>query len=98
MMKIKTACVLALALAAAACGKSKSDSIGVAECDAYFAKMAACADKIGGKNGEQLNSMRKMMFESWQKSAADDDQKKALPHTCTSAIADMKKQLPQCEW
>jgi len=89
--------VLCLVLAAAACGK-KNASIGVPECDAYETKMAACADKVGGTTGEQLNKMRNMMIEPWQKSAADEAQKKDLPSTCTGAINDMKKQVPQCDW
>ncbi len=89
--------ILAVALLGA-CGSKKSDSIGVAECDAYETKMAACASKVGGKVGEQLESMRKMMVEPWQKDAKDDSSKKDLPKVCTNAIADMKKQLPQCDW
>jgi hypothetical protein len=89
--------ILAMALLGA-CGSKKSESIGVAECDAYETKMAACAQKVGGKVGDQLESMRKMMIEPWQKNAADDNSKGDLPKVCTNAIADMKKQLPQCDW
>lgn len=89
--------ILAVALLAA-CGGKKSDSIGVPECDAYEQKMAACAQKVGGKIGDQLESMRKMMIEPWQKDAKDESSKKDLPKVCTNAIADMKKQVPQCDW
>lgn len=89
--------ILAMVLLGA-CGSKKSDSIGVAECDAYEQKMAACAQKVGGKIGDQLESMRKMMLEPWQKDAKDENSKKDLPKVCTNAIADMKKQLPQCDW
>jgi hypothetical protein len=39
-----------------------------------------------------------MMASSWKESVKDDAQKTQLPATCTSAIADMKKQIPTCEW
>lgn len=93
------ACSLFLVAALAACGKkSGGDKIGVDECDAYETKMAACATKVGGNVGDQLTKMRKMMIEPWQKDAKDEASKKDLAKVCTTAIADMKKQLPQCDW
>lgn len=88
---------LLLALCLAACGK-KTDKIGVAECDAYEDKMAACASKLGGVNGEGLTKMRKMMLDAWKKDAENADTRKEMPKTCAQAIDDMKKQFPQCDW
>ena len=89
--------VIAFVVAAAACGKGKGDKIGVAECDAYEDKMAACAQKVGGSTGESIERMRKMMLEPWQKQVADGHED-GMAKVCTDAIRDMKKQVPQCEW
>ncbi len=100
MKTIQKLGLTALVLAAIACGKGKGETIGVAECDDYETKMAACADKVGGNIGDSLTKMRKMMIEPWQKQAgqADDQGKKDMAKVCTDAIKDMKKQVPQCEW
>jgi hypothetical protein len=84
---------LALVLALAACRK-ESARIGIAECDAYQDKMAACAQKVGGSVGVQLDKMRRLMADAWKKDASN----KELPQVCTSAIGDMQRQLPQCAW
>ncbi len=89
---------LFLVLCLAACSKHPSDKIGVAECDAYEDKMAACASKIGGVNGEGLTKMRKMMLEAWTKDAESAETRKEMPRTCLQAVEDMKKQFPQCDW
>ena len=94
VLTLSTASILA------ACGKGGGggDKLGVPECDAYLDKMAACATKTGGTTADQLTKMRDMMASSWKESVKDDAQKTQLPATCTSAIADMKKQIPTCEW
>lgn len=84
---------LLVVLAVVACTR-RSERIGVAECDAYETKMAACADKVGGNVGEQLQTMRRMMRSAWQKDARDPE----LPRVCAAALADMERQLPQCVW
>lgn len=89
--------------AAAACSKgggngAGGDKLGVAECDAYLDKMAACATKQGGQTGEQLTKMRNMMAGAWKDSVKDAAQKAEMPKACTTAIADMKKQFPTCDW
>jgi hypothetical protein len=90
-------CVLGFAvLALGACGKS--DSIGVAECDAYIQKLNKCADKVGGNQGESLKRFSKMMLDSWKDSSTKPEQKDMLAKTCAQAIEDSKKQNPQCEW
>ena len=88
--------VLVLVLSAA-CSKG-GDKLGVPECDAYLDKMAACAKQTGGTTGEQLTKMRAMMASAWKDSVKDAGQKEQMPATCTSAIADMKKQVPSCDW
>jgi len=79
-------------------GCGKPDKIGVAECDAYLEKAAACAAKVGGVTGDSLAKMRAMMADAWKQSAEDSAQRDMLPKTCDAAIADAKKQVPQCEW
>ncbi len=93
--------VLSAASVLAACGKKgggDGDKLGVPECDAYLDKMAACATKQGGTTGEQLTKMRNMMAGAWKDSVKDDAQKAEMPKACTTAIADMKKQFPTCDW
>jgi hypothetical protein len=92
-MKLQWLVVVALV----ACG-GKSDKIGVAECDAYLDKAAACASQVGGATGDSLAKMCAMMADAWKQSAADSAQRDMLPKTCDAAIADAKKQVPQCEW
>ena len=84
---------LVLVLALVACTKHP-DAIGVADCDAYQSKMAACAEQVGGNVGEQLDKLRWMMRKSWQHDIGRPD----LPGECRAAIADMQRQLPQCAW
>jgi hypothetical protein len=84
---------LVVLLALGACGK-KSARIGIAECDAYQEKMAACAQKIGGSVGQQLDKTSTMMADAWRAETSN----KELPAVCASAITDMQKQLPQCAW
>ncbi len=79
------------------CG-GKSDGIGVAECDAYVQKLSQCADKIGGINGDALRRFSKRMVADWKDSASKPDEKAMLAKTCSEAIADSKKQNPQCDW
>jgi len=79
-------------------GGGGGDSLGVAECDAYLDKMAACAKKSDKTTGEQLTKMRDMMANAWKDSVKDPEQKKEMPRVCTTAIADMKKQIPTCDW
>jgi len=86
-----------VALMLSACG-SKSDSIGVAECDAYVQKLNQCADKIGGDNGAALKRFSKRMLDDWKGSASKPDEKSMLAKTCSQAIEDSKKQNPQCDW
>jgi hypothetical protein len=80
-----------------ACG-GKSDSIGVAECDAYVQKLNQCADKIGGDKGESLKRFSKRMVEAWKDSASKPAEKDMLAKTCSEAITDSKKSTPQCDW
>lgn len=107
MMIKKVALVLAMAGASVlgACSKGGGgggggggDKLGVPECEAYLDKMAACAAKSDKTTGEQLTKMRDMMANAWKDSVKDPEQKKEMPKMCTSAIADMKKQFPTCDW
>jgi len=95
-MSVMTRSAIALALLAGAC--SKPTKLGVAECDAYLDKVAACAAKVGGATGQSLTKMRAMMADAWAQSAADSAHSATLPKTCDAALADAKKQVPQCDW
>lgn len=104
MMMKKVVLVLAM-VTAAACGKGSGgggggggDGLGVPECDAYLEKMTACAKKTDANTGKQLEKMRDMMAGSWKTDVKDPELKKEMPKTCTSAIAEMKKQFPNCDW
>jgi hypothetical protein len=79
-------------------GGGDGDKLGVPECDAYLDKMAACAKKSDKTTGEQLTKMRDMMAGAWKDSVKDAAQKAEMPKMCTTAIADMKKQFPTCDW
>lgn len=92
-----------LATSVAACkkkggGGGGGGGIGVPECDDYFARMDACAKKTDKTAGEQLTKMANMMRGAWSKDAADAEMKKQLPGVCKSAIKDMAKQMPDCDW
>lgn len=88
--------VVSTFLLAACCGKS--DSIGVAECDAYVQRLNQCADKVGGPSGDALRRFSKRMVTDWKDSAGKPEQKEMLAKTCSEAIADAKKANPMCDW
>ncbi len=101
--QLKTmALVVLLAASLTACKKKDGggggDSLGVPECDEYLTRMDACAKKMGDKGGEQLTKMANMMRGSWKDDVKDADKKSAMPSGCRSAIRDMKKQMPDCDW
>ena len=99
MTKLVFASALSFALAlAAGCGKKGGSKVGVAECDAYLDKIAACADKVGGQTGASLKRTHKMFGDVWRDNAKDASMKDQLPQTCAAAIADAKKQFTQCAW
>jgi hypothetical protein len=89
--------VAVVVLSLVGCG-GKSDSIGVAECDAYIQKLNQCAGKIGGVEGESLKRFSKMMLDSWKDSGSKPSEKDMLQKTCSQAIEDSKKKNPQCDW
>jgi hypothetical protein len=91
MKKLMIATVL---MFSAACGSKGGGKVGVKECDDYISKLDACAAKVGGKDGEQMKSMAKMMREAWSKDAKNPDAKKYLAETCESAVEDLAEQLP----
>jgi hypothetical protein len=96
MTKLATFVVI---VSLAACGRAGGGSgIGIAECDQYLAKLAACAKKVGGQTGESLERSGKMFADVWKDNAKDDAMKAELPKTCTDATAAAKKQFAQCEW
>ena len=78
-------------VALGACGGSKSGGgIGVKPCDDYIQKLESCAAKVGGKEGDSMKSMAKMMRDSWSKDAKNPD----LKGVCESAMDDLQDQLP----
>lgn len=79
-------------------GGASGGGVGVPECDDYLARMDACAKKNAGKGGEQLTKMADMMRKSWSEDVKKADMKAAMPGTCKSAIKDMAKQMPDCDW
>ena len=104
MKNLTKTMVLAVLLAGSitACGKKKDGggggATGVAECDDYLSKMAACAKKMEGKGGEQLTKMADMMAKSWAEDVKNEEMKKAMPDACKKAVKDMAKQMPDCDW
>lgn len=95
--KLRSMIVTLVLASLAACGKGDS-KLGVAECDAYLDKMAACAKKLGGAEGQQLTRMRDMMSRAWHEEVKNEEMRASMPSVCTTAIADMKKQVPSCDW
>jgi hypothetical protein len=97
MKNFASAAFVSLSLLTAACGGGGS-KLGVPECDDYLTKMDKCAEKVGGANGDQIKKMKDMISKAWAEDAKNDSMKAELGKTCTAAIADMKKQVPQCDW
>lgn len=74
------------------------DPIGVAVCDRYVARLDRCAVTLGGRGGDSLRRFGKRLADSWRARAAEADQRDVLTRTCTQAIADARRQHPQCDW
>lgn len=97
---------VALLLAAAVPGCKKGgggDSIGVAECDDWIAKMNACAAKNTGMIGDSLKKQVDMMSKAWKEDAAKPEMKDALGKTCKEAVQNMatngpKMGITNCDW
>jgi hypothetical protein len=103
MKTFKTiALVFLLAAPVAACKKKSGDAggggVGVAECDDYLTRMDNCAKKMAGKGGEQLTKMANMMRKAWAEDVKDAEKKKDMPAGCVTAVKDMQKQMPECDW
>ncbi len=99
MTKLISMLTLALVLSTAACSKKGGGAnVGVAECDEFLTKLAACGDKIGGNIGDSLQRTVKQFGPIWADNAKDDSMKADLPKSCTSAQNDAKKTYPQCAW
>jgi hypothetical protein len=94
--------VLAVVLAASVSACKKKDgggaATGVPECDEYLTRMDGCAKKMGDKGGEGVTKMANMMRDSWKDDVKDEQKKAAMPAMCKSAVKDMAKQLPDCDW
>ena len=77
------------------CGsKGGGGGIGVKPCDDYISKLESCAAKVGGKDGDQMKGMAKMMKDAWGKDAKNPDAKKGLADTCSSSLDELAGQLP----
>src|SRR5215216_5216914 len=96
------ALVILLAASGAACKKKAGDGggggVGVPECDDYLTRMDGCAKKMAGKGGEQLTKMANMMRKACKEDVGNAEKKKAMPAGCVTAVKDMQKQMPECDW
>jgi hypothetical protein len=97
--------VIAFALAAGVfagssigCKDQAKGPTGVAVCDRYVAKANACADQIGGDEGQVMKRMTQMQAEMWKDKTQDPDQKRTLPDFCQMALDGAKEQHPTCSW
>ena len=97
MRKVLLMCVLSAAALAGACGGGKK-KVGVASCDEFIAKERACGEKIGGDQGTGLEKQADMMIDVWSTDAKNKDAAGSLADTCSEALADAAKNLPQCDW
>jgi hypothetical protein len=69
--------------------------IGVANCDAYFAKMNKCANKMGGAGGESMKSAMKQAADGMKQAASNPAARSSLDSSCKQML-DALAQNPAC--
>ena len=85
----------------AAAASSDFDKIGVAECDEYVAKYAACIKKMpSAAQGTAMQGL-KTQVSAWKQAASNDAAKAALATGCKQALEAVKGGMGKaynCEW
>ena|SRR6185436_18055562 len=72
------------------------DSVGVAECDDYLAKMTTCFAKMPAEAKAAQEQALKASKDAWRSAAATAAGKDALKTTCKAAM-DALAQNPMCK-
>ena len=100
--------IIALAAAFAlvsGCGKKEAEgdakppsgeSIGIDECDAYFAWVEGCLGKVPPDNKTSMESAMKANRTSWKEIAKTAEKKEALVSGCKATLDAFKAANPAC--
>ena len=93
---------LVLTLALAGCKKEEtatptSDKVGVAECDEYLAKFAACIPKAPSDDRPAMEAGMKSSKAAWKAAAAASDQDKDVLRRQCKTMLDSLATLPSCK-
>ncbi len=75
---------------------TKSDKVGVAECDDYIAKLAACIPKSPSEQRPTLEAGMKASKAAWQAAAAAPDQDKDVLRRQCKTMLDSLQTMPAC--
>jgi len=74
---------------------SGADSTGVAECDAYLAKVARCLENDPAMRAAIAAGLR-AQTDAWKQMAADPANHAALAIGCTKALDGLRSAMPRC--
>lgn len=74
----------------------KSDKVGVAECDDYITKLAACIPKSPSEQRPTLEAGMKASKAAWQAAAAAPDQDKDILRRQCKTMLDSLQTMPAC--
>ncbi|NUQ78182.1 MAG: hypothetical protein HUU21_32020 [Polyangiaceae bacterium] len=83
-------------------GESKAkpasgESIGIDECDAYFAWVEACLGKVPPDHKTSMESAMKANRTAWKDIAKNADRKEALVTGCKATLDAFKTANPACD-
>ncbi|MGN6108423.1 MAG: hypothetical protein ACTHU0_25185 [Kofleriaceae bacterium] len=90
--------VLGLALLGGCKKGGSGGPTGVEACDSFLVKATACAEKVGGPEGESMKRMLGMQKDMWIQKSKDGAQKELLPDFCKMALDSAKEKQPTCAW
>lgn len=102
-MKSRPILACSLLVLLTACSKeetattTKSDKVGIAECDEYLAKFAACIPKAPSEERPTMEAGMKATKSAWQAAAAAADQDKDVLRRQCKTMLDSLTTVPSCK-
>ena len=77
---------------------TSGDSVGVAECDEYIAKLDACMSKVPEAQRAMVKTNLDTMRKTWKEAASTPQGKAGLTTGCKAALDAAKQSYSYCAW